>query len=132
MASKLKTQPPPHPTFLLSYPSPGILLMTINRPKQMNSIHSAGHWEAQSILTWYDNEPSLSVCIITGAGTTAFCAGQDLVEIGSSKASSQPMQLGSHPPSGFCGISRRVGKKPIIAAVNGLALGGGTEIVLNW
>ena len=37
-----------------------------------------------------------------------------------------------HPPSGFAGISRRGGKKPIVAAVNGFALGGGFEIVLNW
>ena len=37
-----------------------------------------------------------------------------------------------HPPSGFAGISRRMGKKPIVAAVNGFALGGGFEIVLNW
>jgi len=37
-----------------------------------------------------------------------------------------------HPPSGFAGISRRVGKKPVIAAVNGFALGGGFEICLNW
>ena len=37
-----------------------------------------------------------------------------------------------HPSSGFAGISRRTGKKPIVAAVNGFALGGGFEIVLNW
>jgi len=42
------------------------------------------------------------------------------------------MSARRHPPSGFAGISRRVGKKPIIAAVNGFALGGGFEICLNW
>jgi len=62
------------------------------------------------------------------------CAGQDLIELGSRDpklALTQPW-VGMHPPSGFAGISRRTGKKPIIAAVNGFALGGGFEIVLNW
>jgi hypothetical protein len=40
--------------------------------------------------------------------------------------------VGKHPPGGFAGISRRLGKKPIVAAVNGYALGGGFEITLNW
>lgn len=48
-----------------------------------------------------------------------------------SKAREEPW-LGTHPNTGFAGISRRLGKKPIIAAVNGFALGGGFEIVLNW
>lgn len=37
-----------------------------------------------------------------------------------------------HPSTGFAGLSRRGGRKPVVAAVNGLALGGGFEIVLNW
>ncbi|KAE9371755.1 ClpP/crotonase [Stipitochalara longipes BDJ] len=136
MASSLKSQPPPHPTFLLTYPSPGILLMTINRASAMNSLPSASHWEADALLTWFDNEASLRVLIITGAGKKAFCAGQDLIEQagfrGGSEGKEKPMALRRHPPSGFAGISRRMGKgKPIIAAVNGFALGGGFEICLN-
>ncbi|KAG9229363.1 enoyl-CoA hydratase-like protein [Amylocarpus encephaloides] len=131
MASALDSQPPEHPTFLLSYASPGIMVMTINRPAQMNSIPSASHWEAQTLLNWYDNEPSLQVCIITGSGSKAFCSGQDLIEQAAFMINPPPVQMRRHPPTGFCGISRRAGRKPIIAAVNGFALGGGTEIILN-
>ncbi|CAD6448706.1 77a7c2f3-5213-4b86-b0e9-c4e7183ad14f [Sclerotinia trifoliorum] len=123
--------PPECTSFLLSYPTPQILLITINRPKAMNSIPSFAHWEADSILTWFDNSPELRVAIITGAGEKAFCAGQDLIEQAKSKVDPPPMPTVKHPTSGFCGISRRAGKKPIIAAVNGFALGGGFEICLN-
>jgi enoyl-CoA hydratase/carnithine racemase len=100
----------------------------------MNSIPSYAHWEAESIFTWFDKEPSLRVAIITGAGKKAFCAGQDLIEQSKLRSEKTPPVGGTlrHPKSGFAGISRRVGKKPIIAAVNGFALGGGFEICLNW
>ncbi|KAH7355253.1 enoyl-CoA hydratase-like protein [Rhexocercosporidium sp. MPI-PUGE-AT-0058] len=131
MAADLKTQPPPSDSFLLSYPATHVLLLTINRPKARNSIHYQAHWDADAILNWFDGEPSLRVAIITGAGPTAFCAGQDLIEQAQIRANPPPAPLRRHPPSGFAGISRRAGKKPIIAAVNGFALGGGFEICLN-
>jgi enoyl-CoA hydratase/carnithine racemase len=77
----------------------------------MNSIPSAAHWEADAILEWFDAEPSLRVAIITGAGSKAFCAGQDLIEQGSFRKSTPPVSARRHPPSGFAGISRRVDKK---------------------
>ncbi|CZT06825.1 related to enoyl-CoA hydratase [Rhynchosporium agropyri] len=130
MASDLKTQAPTSEFFLVSYPVPHILLITINRPKARNSLHYQAQWEADAILNWFDGEPSLRVAIITGTGP-AFCAGQDLIEQAKIRASPPPPALRRHPPSGFAGISRRSGKKPIIAAVNGFALGGGFEICLN-
>ncbi|TVY42737.1 Carnitinyl-CoA dehydratase [Lachnellula occidentalis] len=132
MASTHQIQAPKSSSFILSYPTPSILLITINRPQQMNSIHFVAHWEVDAILQWFDNEPSLRVAIITGAGSKAFCAGQDLIEQAKFRKNPPPKSARSHPPSGFAGISRRVGKKPIIAAVNGFALGGGFEICLNW
>jgi enoyl-CoA hydratase/carnithine racemase len=87
----------------------------------------ATHHELQSLFTWLDDEPLLRVAIITGAGR-AFCAGADLKEWNSSNSDFKYVGL---PPSGFGGMSRREGKKPIIAAVNGLAYGGGCEMVIN-
>ena len=132
MAHDLHTSPPPHPTYILSYPAPYVLVVTINRPKAMNSLSYAAQWEADAIFNWFDGEPSLRVAIITGAGDKAFCAGQDLIEQSRLKTHPQPPQMMKHPFSGFAGISRRTGKKPILAAVNGFALGGGFEICLNW
>jgi enoyl-CoA hydratase/carnithine racemase len=132
MADQLSKQPPSSSSFILSYPAQYVLLVTINRPDAMNSIPSYSHWEAHSLFDWFDQEPSLRVAVITGAGPKAFCAGQDLVEQAQFKVKPPPESAARHPPSGFCGISRRVGKKPIIAAVNGFALGGGFEICLNW
>ncbi|KAF3909015.1 hypothetical protein ABW21_db0207759 [Orbilia brochopaga] len=128
-----ETTPPATKHVTLSFPTPHILLVTINRPSQRNSLPYAAHWELHSVWTWYDSEPSLRAAIITGAGSKAFCAGQDLIELSTLTEEDfriRPWEL-RHPPGRFAGISGRVGKKPIIAAVNGFAFGGGFEIVLN-
>ena len=137
MASALVTKPPPTPTYQLSYPASHVLLITIDRPRAMNSLPYASHWEAEALMNWFDAEPSLRVAVVTGAGDKAFCAGQDLIEQDqlqklARKGELPPRQMMTHPPSGFMGISRREGKKPVIAAVNGFAMGGGFEICLNW
>ena len=83
----------------------------------MNSLPTYSHHEAHSLITWFDNEPSLQILIITGAGNKAFCAGQDLIEQAKLRNEGEgekvPFAMKKHPPSGFCGISRRAGKSEL-------------------
>ncbi|CAM1506233.1 Fc.00g058740.m01.CDS01 [Cosmosporella sp. VM-42] len=123
------SQPPSCSIVELSFPAPYVMVVTINREHAMNSIPMDGHWEGEAVWSWFDDEPSLRAAILTGKGSKAFSAGADLHEVGMTRGPGkrpQPM-----PPGGFLGLSRRIGKKPVIAAVNGYAYGGGFELALN-
>ncbi|CAG8020712.1 unnamed protein product [Penicillium olsonii] len=116
---------PAHAT--LSYPSPHVLLVTLSRPRDLNCINAQGHADLHSVWEWLDEEPSLRVGVLTGQGR-AFCAGADLKEWNTRASSSKTTPM---PNSGFGGLARRKGKKPVICAVNGICLGGGAEMIIN-
>src|SRR5271155_4052874 len=100
----------------------GVLTMTINRPGQKNAMDHEVAVKLGGALDTLDDDPTLSVGVLTGAGGT-FCAGMDL----------KAFQRGELPiltGRGLGGLTRATVRKPLIAAVGGWALGGGFELAL--
>lgn len=97
-----------------------LFIVRLNRPEVLNSLHAPACFELSEAFDTFVRDPDLWIGIITGNGR-AFCAGHDLVA-----DPDEPM-----PRTGWAGISERQDiDKPLIAALNGSAFGGGLEIAL--
>ncbi|MGW0040928.1 crotonase/enoyl-CoA hydratase family protein [Rhodococcus sp. NPDC003348] len=102
-----------------------VALITLNRPRAMNAVNAALSTAVGTLLEQAEADDEVRVIVITGSGR-AFCAGADLKALGSG----QSLDADGHPEWGFAGYAQHWVSKPTIAAVNGFALGGGTELVL--
>ncbi|MET0988174.1 MAG: enoyl-CoA hydratase-related protein [Steroidobacteraceae bacterium] len=102
----------------------GIATLTLSRPERMNALHPAAHYELSAIFDELPTHPEVRVVVIAAEGK-AFCAGYDL------KARLED-KVTDLPATGFAGITMRDDYPlPLIAAVNGIAFGGGFEIALS-
>jgi crotonobetainyl-CoA hydratase len=103
-----------------------VLLITLNRPTAGNSINADLGRGLEDALHQLDTDPQIRVAVLTGAGQKMFCAGADLKAL----AAGESLSPDRDRNRGVAALFRREVRKPIIAAVNGVALGGGTEMAL--
>ena len=105
----------------------GILLATINRPEKLNALNRDVFTDIDSLVTEIENNPEIKSAIITGSGVKAFVAGADITEF-SDLSIDDAKALAKRGQDIFFRIEHCA--KPIIAAVNGFALGGGCELAM--
>lgn len=105
-----------------------VTIVAINRPEALNALTPYANEELSEVFDAFQADPDQWVAILTGAGDRAFSTGNDLKFTAQSMAEGFPLET---PMKGFAGLTARWDlTKPVIAAVDGIAMGGGFEIAL--
>ncbi len=112
---------------LLTSIEKNILVITINRPDKMNAINKDVMQELGEAIAELQSNPEIKSAIITGSGAKAFVAGADISQF-TGLSVEEGMQVAQKGHDVFNSIERST--KPVIAAVNGFALGGGCELAM--
>ena len=105
----------------------GILTLTINRPSKLNALNAATITDIDAAMQRALDEPQVRGIILTGSGERAFVAGADIAEL-AALTPAQAERAAEHGQEAFCRIEEST--KPVVAAVNGFALGGGCELAM--
>ncbi|MDJ0489923.1 crotonase/enoyl-CoA hydratase family protein [Rhodococcus qingshengii] len=103
-----------------------VMIITLNRPQARNAVNAEMCIRVGDALEDAEQDPDVRVVVLTGAGDKAFCAGADLKAL----ARGESVIPDGREKWGLAGYVSHAISKPTIAAVNGPALGGGTELVL--
>jgi enoyl-CoA hydratase/carnithine racemase len=120
-----RVSPEPEPAVLFERAGAHVALVTINRPAVRNAVNAAVAQALDAIVRQTEADPEIWAVVLTGAGEAAFCAGADLKEVSAGAGAALWTEGG-----GFAGFVFAPRTKLWIAAVNGAALAGGTEIAL--
>lgn len=114
---------------LLLNTSDSVLTITINRPDKLNALNKSTIQELHDVLKEYSSIPAVKVILITGSGTKAFVAGADIAEFANFDVQQGSMLSADGHKLLFDYVQNY--NKPVIAAINGFALGGGLELAMS-
>ena len=117
---------PAYETLQLSFGGP-VATVTLNRPAVMNALNAQMFTDLENVFTLLAANPTIRAVLVTGAGTRAFAAGADIAELAKTDAASA-QELALRGQRIFS--SMESSGKPVIACINGFALGGGCELAL--
>ncbi|MEN9497778.1 MAG: hypothetical protein RL750_677 [Bacteroidota bacterium] len=113
---------------LLTELEQGVLTVTVNRPDKLNALNRTVFDDLYALMDQVDTDPTIRGVILTGSGAKAFVAGADISEF-TALSKEEAMALAKRGQDCFFRLERS--NKPILAAVNGFALGGGCELAMS-